>query len=99
MRSHGTQDVCGPFAVENHHVIDTTQGGDNLRTIVFRIDRTTIALQLAHRPVTVEPDGQSVAQFPSLLQITHMTGMEQVETSVGENQPLTRARHVVADPR
>ena len=53
--------------------------------LVLIEDRALIAFQFAHRTVAVERDYQRVSKPPRLLKVSYVPGVDQVETTIGEN--------------
>ena len=99
MRPHFPQQPGGPLAVEDNHVIHAAEGGEHFGAVVLRVEGTVRTLQLTDGLVAVQTDSQSIAQGAGLAQIAHVTGMEQVEASVGEDEPLSGRIHLIAQTR
>src|SRR5262245_23312553 len=56
VRLHGRDQIVRRLGVEHDDPIDACERGDHFGPFVFRIDRTSGALDGAHRPVAVDPD-------------------------------------------
>src|SRR5260370_5337467 len=82
---------CGDAGlIENDHVVDRGQRRQDLGTISFIVNRSSGALKLPHRLITIKPNHQPAAQFLGRLQIAHVTDMENIKTTIGENDLFRR---------
>jgi hypothetical protein len=57
----------------------------------LRDKRPVRAFQLSDRTVAIEPDHEEITEFFGALQIANMAEVNQIETSVGGDDPLATA--------
>jgi hypothetical protein len=91
-RDHGVWRVF----VEHDDGVDARERFENLDTLHLRRDRTAFALVGSRRSVGIQADDQEVAERTRLLQVTQVSGMEQVEHAVREHDcfsSIARPRH------
>lgn len=81
------QPICGWFG-EDDNVIDAFKSGDEFGAFLFRQDRTTQTLAIGRRCVIVDPDDQHVSELSCRLQVAQMPDMQEIEMSVGQNDPM-----------
>src|SRR5262245_9051195 len=86
--SDGGGQSVGGVLVEDDHVVDVGQGGQQLHTLDGRDEWSAGALETGYRGIGIHPDEQHVAQAPGGPKIADMADVEQVEASVGEDDSL-----------
>ena len=73
---------------ERHHPVHRRETFQDAHAALQRIDRAPRALQAPRRIVVVDGHDEAVAEFPRLVQIAHMAGVQNVEAAVGEHDAL-----------
>src|SRR5260370_37452033 len=71
--------------IENHDGVHGFESGENFGALSLWNHRTAFAFQLTYAGIAVEPNDEHVPQFARQFQTADVAGMEQVKTSVGEN--------------
>lgn len=99
MRPDRAEKFGRALALEDHDKIDATQSSEHFGAIILSVQRTPLAFEFAHRSVAIQTDDERVAERAGLLQISHVAGMEQIETAVGENETLAGSVHGIPDRR
>ena len=80
-----TDDRAHVVLGKNHYRIHSGEGGENFRTL-FRGDQwTPRAFECANRVVGIHGHYQLPAEFPSGVQITDVSDVEQVKAAIGES--------------
>lgn len=69
---------------KNYHQIDTFERGENVSTLGIAADGSIRSLQSSHGLVAIDPNNQCVRGLSRGSQHIDVTGMKQVEDSVGE---------------
>ena len=85
--------------VEDRHRVDAAQGGNDLRSLVLRVDRPRRSLVGAHRAVGVDRDDQRVAERACVDQIAHVSRMQKIEDAVGEDDAASLRANAVGQHR
>ena len=73
---------------ENNDQIDTFHGGEHECALGSAPNRPARTFEPAHRIITVDADDQRIRGRPGCNEKIDMTGMEQIENSVGESYPI-----------
>src|SRR5881227_2027561 len=76
---------------KNRNEIDELQRGEDFRTITFVVKWTPSSFQCSNGSIAIQTDCQSVTERTRRFQTTHMTHMQQIETSVRDDQFFPRA--------
>ena len=71
--------------VEHHDEIDRLETGKHVRPVTLCANRAALPLQSFYRAVGVEPNDERIAVGAGNGQQIDMTGMKQIENTVGEN--------------
>jgi len=74
--------------IEDDHRVDAFERRQNFRALAFRQNWTTRAFQFADAAITVETDDQGVAKLPCRFERANVSGVQEVETAIGENHAL-----------
>ena len=82
---------------EEDDEIDAMDGAENGGARLFVLDRPARALEASGRGVAVQADDEPVAMARGVAQRRNMTGMEKIETAVGEADGQTLATPMIAD--
>jgi hypothetical protein len=85
IRFQGEQDLFYGRIFKNREIIDTIERRKNVRSLAFPKNRPSSALEAADRGIAVECHYKDIAPLFRLFQIPNMAGMDQVKTSVGQN--------------
>ena len=85
--------------VEDRHRVDAPQCGDNLRSLVLRIDWTRWSLVGAHRAVRIDRDDQRITERPGVGRIADVTRVEQIEDAIGEDDAASSGVDAVGEDR
>ena len=70
--------------IENRDVVHRGERGPNLGAVFFGDERAVVPLVAANAAIAVDRHDQHIAQGARLGQTSHVPGMEQIETAVGE---------------
>lgn len=81
--------------LENYDCVYVRESCNNLGAFNGRHQRTAFALQLANGFVGIHRDNQLAPERFRSLQVTHMSDMQQIETTIGQNDLLTIATPLV----
>lgn len=77
--------------MENHDRIYSLQRGENFGTFVLRNCRATSPFELSHHLVSVDTDNQDVSLTFCKLKELDVTGMEDIEAAICENDAASVA--------
>src|SRR6266540_5536452 len=88
VRSECGHEAFRRVVVEDHHGGHRLEGCHELGTLGDRHDGAPRTLETGHRAVGVDADHQDIAERPRVEQIEHMAHMEEIEASVGQDEPL-----------
>jgi hypothetical protein len=91
IRKQAGDDFAWREIIENHDRVDAFQCGENFGALAFRQDWTPGAFQLADTGITVEADNERVPETAGLLETADVPGMQQIETTVGEDDAASVA--------
>ncbi len=75
--------VCA--ALRKDDFITFHEPGKNLRSLLLGENRPVWAFQAPNRTVAVDSNNQDIPERPGFFQITNVTDMEEVETTIGED--------------
>ena len=78
-------------------MIDAAKRGQHLRAVEFPVQWTSRPLEFTHRSVAVHGDKKSIPAFARLLEVTDVSGVEEVEAAIGEHELLSRGRILFAE--
>jgi hypothetical protein len=98
IRKQTGDDFAWGEIIENHDRVDAFQSSENFGTFAFRQDWTPGAFQLADTGVAVEANNEHVPETASLLETADVTGVQQIETAVGEDD-LAAVAFLAAKPQ
>ena len=84
VREQGSDGALRREIVENDHGVDAFQRGKNFRSLAFRNHRARFTFELSDAGIAVQTDYERVAEAAGMLKAADMTGMQQVEASIGE---------------
>ena len=77
--------------VKDHHCIDGCERFEDLGAFVFRMDRAVGRLvERLDRSIAVDADDQQIAKRARVSKVTDVSGMKDVEHTVGEDNLLAR---------
>src|SRR5580704_5579536 len=85
VRPQSRQKFARRRSIEHHNVIHRRETCQNRRAIFLRQHRPRRPLQSAHTRVAVQSHHQTIPQRARLFEALNMSGMQQIETSVGEH--------------
>src|SRR5207249_3273549 len=88
-RAQQVNEIVGSAFGKDGHIINAGQGRENFSAFHFWDQRSTCSFELAHTLVTIEAKDQKIPQAARVLQIAHMTQVEQVKAAVGEDSTFT----------
>src|SRR5262245_49731319 len=74
--------------IKHSHVADALQSRQEHAALSFRQNGPLRALQFSDGPVAVDSNDQRITQPPSFLQVADVPSVQNVETPVGEDDPL-----------
>ena len=80
--------ASGRIVVERDYPIYRPETGDHGHTITKIIDWAPLPFQASHRLVSVHRHHQAIAQGPRLAKMADMTGVHDIETTIGHDNPL-----------
>ena len=86
LRQGQSEKAVGPRLGEHANGVHTLEGGQDQRPIGSGIKRAKVAFQGAHAVVAVHAHQEKIAQVPGGFQIGHMSGMQEVETAISDDQ-------------
>jgi hypothetical protein len=66
--------------------IDTAQGGDDFGAIEFGVDGAVGTFEGADGGVGIDGDDKGIPERAGLLQVAHMSGVQEVKATVGEDE-------------
>jgi hypothetical protein len=84
--------------IKNSDIVHTPKARENLRPLFLREDGPVRAFQASNRMIAVHPDDQYISKRFRFLQIADMADMENVETTVGKNDPFSLYPKAIENP-
>jgi hypothetical protein len=97
IRLQDRNDLGGGVLVEGHNRVDACKGREQLASFVLWHEWPTFALVPPNRRVGIHSYDQSVTQRTRLLEVTNVSGVEQIEHTVGEDDCLSRRAAILRE--
>lgn len=94
VRLHQGEKLYRGRLIEDGDVVDTPKAQQDLGTVLGTVNGTIGSFEPAHRSITIDTNQEKVSKLPRLFQNSHMTDMENIETTVGGNYLLTDLAHL-----
>jgi hypothetical protein len=88
VRLENPHELKGRVLRENNDEIDAFHGGEHERALGSTPNRPARTFEPAHGLIAVDADDQRIRARASCNEKIDMTGMEQIENSVGERYPI-----------
>jgi hypothetical protein len=89
--------LSDPLPRKNSDMINAAKRGQHLCSVELPVQWTSGPLEFSHRSVAVHGDKKSIPAFARLLEVTDVSGVEEVETAIGEHELLSRGRILFAE--
>jgi hypothetical protein len=89
IRRHPCHDRQDGRVVKDGDMVHGSQGSEDLGAFRFRLKSPAISLESAETAITVHGDNENIAQTTRLGKQACMARMEQIEASVGQDDPPT----------
>ena len=89
----------GAFFGKDQDTIDRLESAENLGAIRFGKNGPACSLEFRDRSVIIDGDGQGVSESAGFVEIANVTGMEEIEASVGQNELFPGAIQLIAPLR
>lgn len=94
VRLHQGEKLDRGRLIEDGNVVDALQAQQDFGTVLGTVNGTIGSFEPAHRSITIDTNKEKVSKLPRLFQNSHMTYMENIETTVGGNDFLTDLAHL-----
>ena len=98
VRPEPRDESVGGVIVEDHHAVHRRERSHDLSPLGGGHDRPARSLEAAHRVVPVDADKEGVAQRAGLVEVAHVADVEEIEASVGQDQPLALPPPALGQP-
>ena len=80
--------LIGCVFIEMAYAIYKFQRRQQARSCSFILNRAIFALEAPNRSIGIETDDKSISHFPGFLQVVYMSRMQDVKTSIGEDDAI-----------
>ena len=82
------QKLCHGWLVEDCYKVDGLESGNDLGSLTLIHNRPSLAFQDSDLLIRIDTDHQKVAQRPRILEISDMTDVQDIKTTIGKYDPF-----------
>ena len=98
MREEQRDQVDGGGLIKDRDIVDTPETGKDLCPLLLGENWPVGAFQAPDRSVAIDSNGQDISKGLGFFQITDMSDMQKVETTVREDDPLPVSFQILDNP-